>query len=138
MSTRKKSKTTTTGMTRSPSSLEKARAALEGVYDALHSSAARRSGDRRRDDFVFHMTDWLDDLDRIVEFFRDADQFDKRLARDIVGGFLTHVTPHLSTAARLLYGEVLDPFVDDYRESSPREKRGSGRSPGPRSRRKTR
>jgi hypothetical protein len=66
--------------------------------------------EKNRDEFVFHMTDWLDDLDAFREMLRTSDVTKEIAARQIVG-FLYHVTPHLNAAGRLLLDGVPDTFA---------------------------
>ncbi|HET6880245.1 MAG TPA: hypothetical protein VFI31_08825 [Pirellulales bacterium] len=67
--------------------------------------------EKRKHDFVFHMTDWIGDLEQLAVLFRDPDQHDEEAASKVVVGFLYHVIPHLNAAGRLLLGEVGDPFL---------------------------
>ncbi len=66
--------------------------------------------EQRRHDFVFHMTDWKDDLERLAEWFRNPECLDEEAASTLVIGFLYHVIPHLNAAGRLLLDEISDPF----------------------------
>lgn len=79
--------------------LKKLLAAIFNDYQRLDDPAANKEC---RLDFVFHMTDWVKDLRRLDELYREADRFDRTTASDIVAGFLYHVTAHLMEAARLL------------------------------------
>ena len=64
--------------------------------------------EKNRDEFVFHMTDWLDDF---VTLVRSATATKEAAARQIVG-FLYHVIPHLNAAGRLLLDGVPDTFAE--------------------------
>src|SRR5947209_2895462 len=66
--------------------------------------------EQRRHDFVFHMTDWKDDLERLAALFNNPDQQDEESASVFLIGFLYHVVPHLNAAGRLLLEEIGDPF----------------------------
>ena len=65
----------------------------------------------KRDEFVFHMTDWLDDIEEFMALLRSENATKEDAVRQIVG-FLYHVTPHLNAASRLLLDGVPDPFGD--------------------------
>jgi hypothetical protein len=67
--------------------------------------------EKNRDEFVFHMTDWLDDLDDFLALVRSATATKEAAARQIVG-FLYHVTPHLNAAGKLLLDGVPDTFAE--------------------------
>jgi hypothetical protein len=64
----------------------------------------------RAQDFAFHMTDWIDDLERLRKLYRS--RFES--AEAIVGTifeFLAHVPAHLNAAHVILWNEpVPDPF----------------------------
>jgi hypothetical protein len=60
-------------------------------------------------DFVFHMTDWEDDLRLLAALYAAPDEYDADAWRRGVGGFLLHAVGHLLAAARL-NGSVPDPF----------------------------
>ena len=65
----------------------------------------------RRRDFVFHMTDWASDLERMARLFEDPGTFSQDEATTFIIGFLYHVIPHLNAAGQLLLDEVPDPFA---------------------------
>jgi hypothetical protein len=67
--------------------------------------------EQRRHDFVFHMTDWKDDLLRLADWIRSPQTLDEENASAQWVGFLYHVIPHLNSAGRLLLGDVADPFA---------------------------
>ena len=46
--------------------------------------------EQRRHDFVFHMTDWKDDLERMAELFTDPESQDEEAASILLIGFLYH------------------------------------------------
>lgn len=68
--------------------------------------------EKKRGDFVFHMMDWLDDLEDLHALFRSQDAA-KEEAAELIVGFLYHVIPHLTEAGRLLLGGVPNPFSAD-------------------------
>ena len=64
-----------------------------------------------RQDFVFHMTDWMQDLERLRKLFNNPEQFGVENASHVIVSCLIHVIPHLNAAGRLLLDEVSDPFA---------------------------
>jgi hypothetical protein len=65
-----------------------------------------------RREFVFHMTDWVDDLDTLAEMFKYPGDHNADGTCIQLIGILYHVIPHLRAAARLLLREeVPDPFL---------------------------
>lgn len=63
-----------------------------------------------REDFIFHMTDWKDDLEQLRYLFNTPDTHDEETTTRLVG-ILYHIVPHLNAAVRLLLDEVPDPFA---------------------------
>ena len=82
---------------------------LRDVFAQLRERTEPEYGEKR-DEFVFHMTDWLEDLDALTALYR-ADETSKEEAARFIVSFLCHVTPHLSAAGRLLLDEIPDPFL---------------------------
>jgi hypothetical protein len=93
-------------------------AAQEGLRDELPPEEY----ERRRHDFVFHMTDPADDLARFADLVRHPGSANDEETTTFLIGFLYHVLPHLSAAGRLLLDHVPDPFADQ-REAAPRAER---------------
>jgi hypothetical protein len=89
--------------------LERLLTAAYTLYQRLEDPAADV---KSRQSFVFHMTDWREDLERLATLYRDPGQFDREAAGAIVFEFLIHALPHLLAAGRLLLGEVRDPFAE--------------------------
>jgi hypothetical protein len=69
--------------------------------------------ERRRHAFVFHLTDWLEDLDWFSDLTKNPDGPDPDAAEVRLVGLLYHVIPHLGAAGRLLLDHVPDPFADE-------------------------
>jgi hypothetical protein len=67
---------------------------------------------RRRQDFIFHMTDWRSDLQGLARLYECPEGRDADSASTFLVGLLYHVIPHLAAAGRLLLDEVPDPFAD--------------------------
>jgi hypothetical protein len=90
---------------------------LGKIFDDSRSGERKVLGaeeyNRRRHDFIFHMTDWLNDLHRLTALYKNPAKQDPDDAGTEVIGFLYHVIPHLNAAGRLLLDEVGDPFADD-------------------------
>jgi hypothetical protein len=82
---------------------------LGQVYDRLQSIDDKAANTEARRQFVFHMTDWLDDLERLAKLYEEG-ELRKDKAAQTVAGFLYHVIPHLNAAGRLLLDNIPDPF----------------------------
>ena len=80
--------------------------AREGLRETLDPEEY----ERRRHEFIFHMTDWREELEQLVELFKHPEQQDQESASVFLIGFLYHVIPHLNAAGRLLLDEIGDPF----------------------------
>jgi hypothetical protein len=83
---------------------------FDGAREGLREELAPEEYENRQHDFVFHMTDWQDDLQRLTDLFKNPDKYDEETASTLVIGFLYHVVPHLNAAGRLLLDEIGDPF----------------------------
>lgn len=91
---------------------------LKRILEALFESQREEWRDelppdefeRRKRDFVFHMTDWKTDLDGLARLFHRPDANEEDAAHSFLIGFLYHVVPHLGAAARLLLGDIGSPF----------------------------
>ncbi len=87
--------------------------ALASVYDYWRDKDdPRRSANKRRE-FVFHMTDWLNDLEELTALYERPRAFSQAAAGQVVFGFFTHALNHLNAAARLLLEDqdLRDPFA---------------------------
>jgi hypothetical protein len=83
---------------------------LTTVYNQLQRLDDSAANAVARQDFVFHMTDWLDDLDRLKMILDHPDQVDRRKAASEIAGILYHIIPHLKAAGRLLLDNIPDAF----------------------------
>src|SRR5207253_1309986 len=88
--------------------LKRLLAAIYNRFQKLDDPAANVIARR---DFVFHMTDWIDDLEGLAALYDNPGRFDKKAAGQAVYGFLIHALPHLMAAGRLLDGKLSDPFL---------------------------
>lgn len=79
--------------------LERLLTAVYNQYQKLDDAVANK---KCRRDFVFHMTDWSEDLQRLANLYQHPEEFDRESAGDVVVGFLYHVIPHLREAGRLM------------------------------------
>jgi hypothetical protein len=75
-------------------------ALMAAVFDRLAVDSSTMA--ERRADFVFHMTDWIDDAKRIVELINSPASWQEKDAATFVFGYLAHVIPHLQNARRSL------------------------------------
>ncbi len=93
------------------------RLALSGLPSGAQGlkDAKRAANAKAREDFVFHMTDWLNDLRSLAAVYEHPAQADRKQAGMVVAGFLYHVLPHLKAAGRLL----LDGIPDAFEEADP-------------------
>jgi hypothetical protein len=62
-------------------------------------------------EFVFHMTDWIEDLEKLAALYKNPKLLSSESAHDAIFGFLVHAVPHLNAAGRLMLGEISDPFA---------------------------
>jgi hypothetical protein len=60
-------------------------------------------------DFVFHMTDWVADLERLSGLYAHPEAHDEAHAREAVTSFLYHASGHIAEAARI-FDVFIDPF----------------------------
>ena len=77
---------------------QKLRAAFERIAD---SDVDRRTRRQRREDFAFHMIDWMDDLFQLAKLYRSPHRHSQREFDRILSGFLIHAPAHIIQAARL-------------------------------------
>jgi hypothetical protein len=81
--------------------------------DYLSTSLTAEEYKQLRQDFIFHMTDWASDLERLHSLSRTPEQWSADDATSFVIGMLYHVIPHLKAAGRILLDDVGDPFSGD-------------------------
>jgi hypothetical protein len=64
---------------------------------------------KRKAEFVFHMTDWISDLETLAALHKDPKMLYEKAACQLIFEFIVHVTPHLNAAGLLLLDEITDP-----------------------------
>jgi len=82
---------------------------LAQVFDQACDIDDARIRAEQRDAFIFHMTDWRDDLQRLARLYEEPVNVDDQQAKDTISAVLYHALGHLIAAARL-YDYVPDPF----------------------------
>jgi hypothetical protein len=91
-------------------------AMLDRVFDDFQSHDDEERHELAKQQFVFHMTDWAEDLFALCKLYARPSDSDPDAGRTIAR-FLYHVIPHLNAAGRLLLDQVPDPFTDLYRKA---------------------
>src|SRR5436309_4188184 len=66
---------------------------LGSIYHQFQKLDDPKANAIAKQDFVFHMTDWLDDLRRLMAIYQHPDKVDRKNAGCDVAGFLYHVIP---------------------------------------------
>ena len=62
-------------------------------------------------DIAFHMTDWKENLEEMIELYNNIDQIREEQIRKIIIGFLAHVPNHVAAAKKLIgLGPIEDVF----------------------------
>ncbi len=64
-------------------------------------------------EIAFHMTDWLDDIEKLLEFFLAPNHFDSKTITSRLIGFLVHAPEHVGEAAKLLIGFGIEGIFQD-------------------------
>src|SRR5207244_641563 len=77
-------------------------AVLRRVFDQYQKHDDREINNAMKADFIFHMTDWVDDLNRLQKLINNPGDYSQEQAGDIVACFLLHATSHIKAAASLL------------------------------------
>lgn len=85
----------------------------------LPSAVDAAQYDSWKRDFIFHLTDWMPDIERLRGLFQNPEEFNADTASALIVSYLIHVIPHLNAAGRLLLDEISDPF-----ETKSTKKRG--------------
>jgi hypothetical protein len=87
--------------------------ARSGLRAELEKKGRSADYESLKHDFIFHMTDWAEDLARFHAMREAPEVWPTEQATTFLVGFLYHVIPHLNAAGRLLVDEVRDTFADD-------------------------
>ncbi len=84
----------------------------ERLKERIAAAFAANELERRVvEDIAFHMTDWKEDLEELIELYEKVDQLSNKQIRKIVIGFLAHVPNHLAAAKKLVgLGPIEDIF----------------------------
>jgi hypothetical protein len=85
---------------------------LARVFDELQKIKDPTEHARTREDFVFHMVDWIDNLEELFQLYANPKDHDIETSNNIIIGFLYHVIPHLNVAGRLLLDTISNPFKE--------------------------
>jgi hypothetical protein len=95
---------------------EQVRELLEKIFEnaAERGELARAEFEARKRDFVFHLSDCANDLERLATLLRQKEPDSVSDATVQLLSILYHVIPHLSTAGRILLGNYSDPFANDW------------------------
>ena len=81
-------------------------AALEAAFDQYNDAGnAPAEHARLKREFIFHMTDWLSDLNALHQLYHSPETVKRAVAAETIFAFLVHALPHLSEAGRILLGE---------------------------------
>jgi hypothetical protein len=84
---------------------------LGQTFDAFRDVEDAGEHEQKKAEFIFHMTDWTSDLEKLAELYQTPSMMDRKAARQFIFGFLVHVIPHLNAAGRLMLDEIADPFA---------------------------
>jgi hypothetical protein len=85
---------------------------FDELREGLRSELPPEEYDRRRHEFIFHMIDCKEDVERLADWLKHPEGPDDTAAAEMLAGFLYHVVPHMNAAARLLLDRIGDPFCD--------------------------
>lgn len=97
-------------MNTSSSEINKLEQLLARAFEVCKAGRRTKKFRQQQFDFVFHMTDWLFDLEELYDMVHNPENWNPDKAGEFLIGFLYHVIPHLNTAGKLLVGEISDPF----------------------------
>lgn len=84
---------------------------LRQAFCAYHSMGAFATRE-----FLFHMTDWLNDLESLHSAFSHPDDLSDEEFRKVVENFLVHAPHHIKAAHLIWEPEAMDPFAGVYGE----------------------
>jgi hypothetical protein len=98
---------------------ERLKKTLAAVYDDFQKLDDKKLHARFRNNFIFHMVDWSEDLVKLRELFKNPERFDEETASQVISGFLYHVIPHLRAAGRLLLDYTPEDIFLEIDQESP-------------------
>jgi hypothetical protein len=101
---------------------------LGSIYHQFQKLDDPKANARAKQDFIFHMTDWLADLRRLTAIYEHPEKVDRQSAGYDIAGFLYHVIPHLKAAGRILLDTIPDAF-DNADNDAPVDRLTRGRPP---------
>jgi hypothetical protein len=87
---------------------QKIKTALERSFRHMREGMGPASEDMRTHDFVFHMTDWYNDLVKLARLMQRPEGKSAEEWRDAVAGFLFHVSGHLLAATKIANIEPIE------------------------------
>lgn len=82
---------------------------LGRVFDDLQQVDDPVEHARKKQEFIFHMADWVDDLKELASLYENPDPHESEASK-LIAGFLYHVIPHLNAAGRLALDRIPDAF----------------------------
>jgi len=89
---------------------EQYRELMRQVFDELREGVRESTSPEKyeelRESFAFHMTDWVDDIQTVVELQKGSNSISSQDAAKKVIGLLYHMIPHLTEAGNLLLDGV--------------------------------
>lgn len=83
---------------------------FDSAQDGLQDELPAEEYETRRRDFVFHLMDPKEDLERLVHLLNHGETGSDRDPTLELMGILYHIIPHLRAAGRLLLDEIPDGF----------------------------
>ncbi len=83
---------------------------LLSFFNEMASAKEINNYESDRGKFVFHMTDWQEELGSLIRLFKNPDDYDQDQANNVLQELFYHVLPHLNAAA-----EIYDDAVELYK-----------------------
>ncbi len=108
---------------------------FDAVREGIKESENSETCEKLRSEFVFHMTDWASDLEKLTNLYKHPEKSEIDPACNLVIGFLYHVIPHLNAAGHLLLGEIPDAFAPSPTKPKGVNQKGTRFIPGRRTKR---
>jgi hypothetical protein len=92
---------------------------FDAYRDGLEKEVPPEVYERLKFDFVFHMTDWHEDLAKLSDLYAQPEKWSAKDASSVVGGFLIHVIWHIESAQKLLLGDDMEAIEAENLEPQP-------------------